>query len=132
MIKEIIINESEVEKFVKDIINSAKTQPVNVENALYHHNTKYEYAPFNIRHGLMSVMMLQKYGRVNYTEEQLAAFENDCYNVNGIYCISLSKVGLSDQYSDNDEDYYFDDDTVFYYNAVSKSYSSISSDDNNT
>lgn len=105
MIKEIIINESEVEKFVKDIINSAKTQPVNVENALYHHNTKYEYAPFNIRHGLMSVMMLQKYGRVNYTEEQLAAFENDCYNVNGIYCISLSKVGLSDQYSDNDEEY---------------------------
>lgn len=105
MIKEIIIKESEVEKFVKEIINSAKTQPVNVENALYHHNTKYEYVPFNIRNGLMSVMMLQKYGRVNYTEEQLSAFENDCYNVNGIYCISLSKVGLADQYSDNDEEY---------------------------
>lgn len=105
MIKEVIINESEVEKFVKKIINSAKTQPVNVENALYHHNTKYEYAPFNIRNGLMSVMMLQKYGRVNYTEEQLSAFENDCYNVNGIYCISLSKVGLDDKYREDEDEY---------------------------
>ena len=59
MIKEIIIKESEVEKFVKEIINSAKTQLVNVENALYHHNTKYEYVPFNT--SSLTILLSQLY-----------------------------------------------------------------------
>lgn len=97
-----IIKEHELETFISEALNSAKTSPVIVENADYHHNTSYENAPFNIRYGLMSTTELMKYGRVSKTTEQLSALENDAASVNGIYEISLSKVGLTDQYREDD------------------------------
>lgn len=100
-----LIEESHIEEFVKNMISGAKTHPVNVENAIYHHNTKYENAPFNIRNGLMSTMVLMQSGRVFYTPEQLSSFENDEATVNGIHNISLSVLGLNDQYRDDDEEY---------------------------
>lgn len=97
-----IVKENELEEFIKDALKSVKINPITIENAEYHHNTSYENAPFNIRHGLMSTTGLINYGRVSKTEEQLSALENDAFSVNGIYEISLSKVGLTDQYRDDD------------------------------
>lgn len=97
-----IIKEHELENYIKEALNSVKTSPINIENADYHHNTSYENAPFNIRYGLMSTTELMKYGRVSKTDEQLSALENDPSSVNGIYEVSLSKVGLTDQYREDE------------------------------
>ena len=97
-----VIKETELEQFITEMLSGAKMHPISVENADYHHNTSYENAPFNIRHGLMSTTRLMNYGRISKTPEQLSALENDAASVNGIYEISLSKVGLTDQYREDE------------------------------
>lgn len=100
-----LIEESNIEEFVRDMISSARIAPVIVENARYHHNTRYENAPFNIRNGLMSTNNLIKCGRISLPKETLWALENDEYSANGIDYISLSVVGLNDQYREDEWEY---------------------------
>lgn len=96
------IEERYLGEYVSDTLQSARIASVEVENAKYHHNRKFERTPEIIRHGIMSAQKRMDLGITSLTEKQLSSYEDESY-VNGKDYISLAVVGLTDLYQGEDE-----------------------------
>lgn len=99
-----IIEEKYVLEYIKDMINDYRIKSVEVNNAKYHHNTSYKNVPIILKYGILSLNELNRLGLRNDTTEFLKKMSVEESHINGIDGISLSVVGLTDLYS-NEEEY---------------------------
>lgn len=75
----------------------------NEQNSDYfHHNTEYKNILNILKYGILSIKELQKDHITHFTEEQLKNLDDVESHINGIDGISLSKVGLTDIYPNED------------------------------
>lgn len=100
---EIILDEKEVKGYIKSIINDCVIGRIHMEKDLYHHNTSYKLAPSVIKHGILSIEGMNKKGIKQYSEEILDRMDDISSHVNGKNGVSLSVVGLTDLYPDENE-----------------------------
>ena len=99
----IILKEKYVLEYIKTILNEYRQKYTDVTDYLYHHNRGYQTAPIVCKHGILTVLDLQKMGINHYTEEQLRKLSDTDSHVNGIDAVSLSITGLNDINLDEDE-----------------------------
>ena len=92
------VEEKYIIEYIKDMINSARlNKSVDVKDYKYHHNTKYQYTPSCLTHGILSQKELAKLNGEELTEEQLYKLHDEGH-VNGSEDISLSIPNLDDLY----------------------------------
>lgn len=99
----IILEEKDILEYIKSIINDCSLKSYEVENVRYHHNTTYDDCKSVIENGILSLNELNNRGIKSFTKEQLKMMEDTNSHINGIDGISLSVVGLTDLYRDEDE-----------------------------
>lgn len=102
---EVIIKEKYVLKYIRDMLYACSYAIKNKGDKTYqyHHNTAYEYAPSIIEHGILSMMELNSLGIRSYSKEYLNFIDDIESHVNGKDGISLSVIGLTDLYKNEDE-----------------------------
>lgn len=101
--KNILLEEKEVLDYIKEMLNSFKMNKTDIEEDLFHHNTKYQYGISVLKNGILSLNDLNRLGINDYSNELLELMSDSESHVNGTNGISLSKVGLTDLYRDEDE-----------------------------
>ena len=99
----IVIEEKNVEDYIFDTLYSVRANLENFKNAKYHHNTSYENAPLVCKYGICSLLELNRLGLRNDSNEILEKFNDTESHINGNDGISLSVVGLTDLYKDEEE-----------------------------
>lgn len=95
---EILLEEKYILEYIKDTINSFKIKNININNAKFHHNTKYKTTSSILKYGILNMSELSNSGIKKYSENQLKVMSDIESHVNGINAISLSIVGLTDIY----------------------------------
>lgn len=108
----ITLERRNVSEYLQDTLNSYRIKPRNIEDGLYHHNTAYEYGTSVIKNGVLSLKELNRKKIINLTEEQIKLYDDTSSHVNGADGISLSIVGLTDLYRDEDEYNPFDSNSL--------------------
>lgn len=98
-----IIREKYVLEYIKDILSTYSYALKNVDDAKYHHNASYKDARFIIKYGILSMEEINKLGIKSYSEEDLNLMDDIESHVNGKDGVSLSIVGLTDLYKDEEE-----------------------------
>lgn len=101
--KQIKLEEKYVLEYIKYMISSFKMKPIEINNAKYHHNASYSDTPLVLKHGILSVLELNRLGIKKYSPEILNLWNDLESHINGIDSISLSVVGLKDLYKDEFE-----------------------------
>ena len=99
-----IIREKYVLEYIKDILSTYSYALKNVDDAKYHHNAPYKDASFIIKYGVLSMEEINKLGIRSYSEKELNLMDDIESHVNGKNGVSLSVVGLTDLYK-NEEEY---------------------------
>ena len=99
----ILLEEKYILEYIRDSINDFKIRSVEINNAKYHHNTSYSFAPLILKHGILSQSELNRLGIKKYSSEVLKLLSDTDSHVNGIDDVSLSVVGLTDLYRDEME-----------------------------
>lgn len=99
----IFVNKDSVYNYVEDNLKKLVLCKTIVDNARYHHNTTYEFAPSVIKHGILSMVGQSKLGIKNYSDDLLKLMSNTDSHINGDTGVSLSVVGLKDLYRDEFE-----------------------------
>ena len=131
-----IIREKYALEYIKDILSTYSYALKNVDDAKYHHNAPYKDARFIIKYGILSMEEINKLGIKSYSEEDLNLMDDIESHVNGKDGVSLSIVGLTDLYKDEEEynpfmpnvvDFLIDRNTIHYGNEF-VSESKITSD----
>ena len=89
-------------EFIDDNIASCAYAKKSV-NGRYHHNSGYSSASSIIKHGILSIKDLHNSGINVYSLDALEKASNHLSHINGDDGISLSVVGLTDLYQDEDE-----------------------------
>ena len=97
------IEEKYILEYIKDMLNSMKNGRHIIETSCYHHNARYETGASICTHGILSLQDLARLGIIEYDEQQFKLFSDTASHANGVDGISLSLVGLSDLYKDEDE-----------------------------
>lgn len=98
-----IIREKYALEYIKDILSTYSYALKNVDDAKYHHNAPYKDACFIIKYGILSMEEINKLGIKSYSEEDLNLMDDIESHVNGKDGVSLSIVGLTDLYKDEEE-----------------------------
>jgi len=98
-----IIREKYALEYIKDILSTYSYALKNVGDAKYHHNAPYKDARFIIKYGILSMEEINKLGIKSYSEEDLNLMDDIESHVNGKDGVSLSIVGLTDLYKDEEE-----------------------------
>ena len=98
-----IIREKYALEYIKDILSTYSYALKNVDDAKYHHNAPYKDARFIIKYGILSMEEINKLGIKSYSEEDLNLMDDIESHVNGKDGVSLSIVGLTDLYKDEEE-----------------------------
>ena len=111
----ILIEKHNVINYIKESIEKGKKLVLD-EQGYYHHNTEYRNGVSVAKHGILSLKRLNELGI--RSDQDLSRFDNTSH-VNGIDGISLSVVGLTDLYRDEDE--YNPFDSFFIDFTISKS-----------
>lgn len=99
----ICIEEKYILEYIRDMLNDYKTKTVEVNNAMYHHNTSYSKVPTVLKYGILSLNELNRLGIRKDTPEFLKNMSVEDSHINGVDGISLSVVGLTDLYRDEEE-----------------------------
>lgn len=99
----IILEEKETLKYIKEILNRIKKGTITINNARYHHNTHYQNAPSICKHGILTLADLNKITNQIHSQEDLKRLNDTESHINGTNAISLSVVGLTDLYRDEFE-----------------------------
>lgn len=99
----ILLEETCVLEYIKYSLMDCISDPIEVINFKYHHNTGYAKATSILEHGILSMQMLADNGMVTYSKEILKNMSNLDSHVNGIDGISLSVTGLTDLSPKEDE-----------------------------
>lgn len=92
----ILIEEKFSLEYIKDMLSSFKIKNIEVNNAKFHHNTSYKTTPLILKHGILSLLEMNKLGIKKYSKEVLDKMNDTESHINGIDAISLSIVGLKD------------------------------------
>lgn len=100
----ILLEERYILEYIRDILNDSKMKSLPIKHARFHHNTSYESVPSVCKYGILSLADLNKLGIKNYSEDFLKLMDDIDSHVNGVNAISLSVVGLTDLYP-NEEEY---------------------------
>ena len=100
--EKIILEEKNVVEYIDDTINEAKFKGSYIENAGFHHNTEYKDAVSICKHGILTLSDLNKYGIRKDNEDFIKLMSDINSHVNGNDCVSLSVVGLTDIYPNED------------------------------
>ena len=102
---EVIIKEKYVLKYIRDMLYECSYVIKNKGDKTYqyHHNTAYEYAPSIIKYGILSIEELNSLGIRSYSKDYLKFIDDIESHVNGKDGISLSVIGLTDLYKNEDE-----------------------------
>lgn len=99
----IVLNDKLAVMYINDVINEVICGTVTVNNANYHHNSNYKFASSIIKHGILTIDDMQTKGIVNYSDDELTIKRDNTSHINGTDAVSLSVVGLTDLYRDEDE-----------------------------
>lgn len=99
----ILLEETCVLEYIKYSLMDCISNPLEVINFRYHHNTGYAKATSILEHGILSMQALTDNGIVTYSKEILRNMSNTDSHVNGIDGISLSVTGLTDLSPKEDE-----------------------------
>ena len=102
-IKTILLEEKYILEYIRDMLITFKTKPVEVNNAKYHHNSDYSKASIILKHGILTISELNRLGIKQYSPEKLKIMSDTDSHINGIDSISLSVTGLTDLYRDEFE-----------------------------
>lgn len=97
------VDEKYILEYVKDLLNDFRIKKEEISNARYHHNTSYSDAPSIIRYGILSLNDLNKFGIKKYSLTHLHIMGDTSSHINGNDKISLSVMGLTDLYKDEEE-----------------------------
>lgn len=100
---EILLEEKHCLEFVRDMINESIFDRQKVNDAMYHHNTRYSDAASICKNGIMSIVDLNKTGIKKYSDEMINLLGDTSSHINGNDAVSLSVVGLDDLYPDEFE-----------------------------
>lgn len=101
--KNIFIDEKLILKYIEDSICSSKLDFIFVENAKYHHNTRYSNAVSICQNGILTMLDLNNHNIIEFSPEILKKFSDDIFHVNGIDSVSLSIFGMDDLSKDEEE-----------------------------
>ena len=100
---EVLLEEKYVLEYIRYTLNDIMIGTSDVTDAKYHHNTQYLLTKSIIKHGILSLEELNKLGIRNYTNDTLKVMDDIESHINGKTGISLSIVGLTDLYRDEEE-----------------------------
>ena len=100
---EIILCEKNIHEYIGDTINDCVIGKIHMAQDLYHHNTSYGLASSVIKHGILSMGSINRLGIRKYSDEFLRTMSDIDSHVNGQNGVSLSLVGLTDLYPNEDE-----------------------------
>lgn len=92
-----------IKEYINDTINDSSLSPSIVNYAKFHHNTNYCDAPLICKHGILTMMDLNKLGIKNFSDSFLHLMDDIESHANGNDGVSLSIVGLTDIYPNEDE-----------------------------
>lgn len=95
--EQIKLEEKYILEYIRDVLESCKTKPVEINDARYHHNTSYKDISSIIKCGLLSKKMQIELKNQILTEKEKELLIDEGH-VNGLDCISLAVVGLDDLY----------------------------------
>ena len=109
---EVLLEEKYVLEYIRYTLNDIMIGTSDVTDAKYHHNTQYLLTKSIIKHGILSLEELNKLGIRNYTNDTLKVMDDIESHINGKTGISLSIVGLTDLYRDEEEYDPFDSSLV--------------------
>jgi len=98
-----ILEKRYVLEYIRDTLNDLKQGRTGVDNARYNHNSDYSSASNIIRFGILSFLEQNRLGLRNDSPEFLQTMNDEESHINGINGISLSVVGLTDLYPNEDE-----------------------------
>ena len=98
-----MIEKKYILEYIRDTINTCEIGKSTIKNAKFHHNSAYTDAPSVIRHGILSLEDLNKLKIISMAEEKLKLFADTDSHINGTSGVSLSVIGLTDLYKDEDE-----------------------------
>lgn len=101
--KRIILEEKYILRYIKEVLNTLKMEPVIIESARYHHNSSYINAFSRIENGVLSLSELHRLNIIKRSNKFLEIMNDIESHVNGIDGISLAVVGLTDLYRDEEE-----------------------------
>lgn len=99
----ILLEEKNVLEYIYDSICSAKLCGNEIIDAKYHHNTAYKDAVSICKYGILTLADMNSKGIRKDTKEFLKIMSDIDSHVNGNNCVSLSVVGLTDIYPNEDE-----------------------------
>lgn len=99
----ILLEEENVLEYIYDSICKVKNDGEEVKNAKYHHNTAYKDAVSICKYGILTLIDMNLKGIREDTKEFLKIMGDIDSHVNGNNCVSLSVVGLTDIYPNEDE-----------------------------
>ena len=100
----LLLDNKDVIEYISDSISDAKLNGSNIGNARFHHNTEYRDAVSICKHGILTLLDLNKLGIRHDSEDFIKIMDDINSHVNGKDCVSLSVVDLSDIYP-NEEIY---------------------------
>ena len=99
----ITVDKKYIKEYLEDTLNSYRIKPKDIDENLYHHNSSYKDGASIVKNGILSLKELNKKNIIKLSEEQLKLYDDRTSHVNGTDGISLSIVGLTDLYRDEDE-----------------------------
>lgn len=101
--EKIFLEKNDIFDYLYDLINSCSISQKDFSKDYYHHNASYRDGKNIIKNGLLSLEELNKMKIKELTLEQLQNASDITSHINGVDGISLSKVGLTDLYKDEEE-----------------------------
>lgn len=99
----ITIDKKNIKNYLEDILNSHRIKSKNIEDKLYHHNSSYKDGISIVKNGILSLKEMNNKKIIQLSKEQLELYDDTSSHINGSDGISLSIVGLTDLYRDEDE-----------------------------
>ena len=99
----ITLEEKDLLECVRDLLNQSKKNSIEIKNARYHHNSSYINAPSIIKNGILSMQAMNDIEVRLYSKEALKLMSDIESHINDSDGVSLSVVGLTDLYPDEEE-----------------------------
>lgn len=101
--KYIDLEEKYIFEYIRDILIGSRLEKLQIKDDGYHHNSSYKDAPSIVKNGILSMQEMNNLNIKKYSDEELDLYDDIESHINGKDGISLSKVGLTDLYNDEDE-----------------------------
>lgn len=102
--KEIVVSKKYCLEYIMDKLNDFMVGYNKViEDAKYHHNTKYHRTSSIIEYGLLDLNAINSFGIKHYSDETLQLMSDTSSHINGSDGISLSIPGMGDLSNKEDE-----------------------------